>query len=198
MSPNATAARRSESWPKLMTFAFIPQIALAEDLSCESAWNKLQKIADTFPCYLGFGIMFFVFLVLSNMMVESLRQNLGVNDRVVGSSEILVRFFTWQQKHRKPCPWKSSPTFAVVTKNWSLPLRIFRLFQTKTVPQQIHYWKLNMTCRKKNLGKISWLKLQPVELDSIHDFLLFITWILDTVDGSEIPHTTCKCIKPCK
>ena len=26
---------------------------MEEDLSCESAWNKLQKIADTFPCYLG-------------------------------------------------------------------------------------------------------------------------------------------------
>ena len=24
---------------------------IQEDVSCESAWNKLQKIADTFPCY---------------------------------------------------------------------------------------------------------------------------------------------------
>ena len=32
-------------WPR--------NISTEEDLSCESAWNKLQKIADTFPCYLG-------------------------------------------------------------------------------------------------------------------------------------------------
>ena len=28
-------------------------LAMEEDVSCESAWKKLQKIADTFPCYLG-------------------------------------------------------------------------------------------------------------------------------------------------
>ena len=28
-------------------------ISIEKDLSCESAWNKLQKIADTIPCYLG-------------------------------------------------------------------------------------------------------------------------------------------------
>ena len=34
-------------------FVSCPKISLEEDVSCESASNKLQKIADTFPCYLG-------------------------------------------------------------------------------------------------------------------------------------------------
>ena len=29
-------------------------LSIEEDVSCESASNKLQKIADTFPFYLGF------------------------------------------------------------------------------------------------------------------------------------------------
>ena len=33
---------------------FLPRnIPMEEDLSCELVWNKLQKSADTFPCYLG-------------------------------------------------------------------------------------------------------------------------------------------------
>ena len=33
---------------------FLPRnISMEADLSCESAWNKLQKLADTFPYYLG-------------------------------------------------------------------------------------------------------------------------------------------------
>ena len=34
-------------------FVSCPEFFLEEDVSCESASNKLQKIADTFPCYLG-------------------------------------------------------------------------------------------------------------------------------------------------
>ena len=28
-------------------------IYMQENVSCESPWNKLQNIGDTFPCYLG-------------------------------------------------------------------------------------------------------------------------------------------------
>ena len=38
----------------LILVCFLPRnISMEEGLSCESARNKSQKIADTFPCYLG-------------------------------------------------------------------------------------------------------------------------------------------------
>ena len=43
----------------ISVFWFVSRnISMEEDLSCESAWNKWQTIADTFPFYLGSMLVF--------------------------------------------------------------------------------------------------------------------------------------------
>ena len=50
---------------------FLPRnISMEEDASCESAWNKVQKIADTFPCYLG-SMLVYIMLTSRRSMTKS-------------------------------------------------------------------------------------------------------------------------------
>ena len=85
-------------------------------------------------------IMFFVFLVLSNMMVESLRQNLGVN--VWGSLDLqrfsFAEVFHLAAEAQKALPLKEFPNLCRGDQELKLVTENFQSFSTKNIQKRCH------------------------------------------------------------